>query len=30
MPAKISPALKKRAANIKLFLCDINGLLVVT
>jgi 3-deoxy-D-manno-octulosonate 8-phosphate phosphatase KdsC-like HAD superfamily phosphatase len=27
MPAKISPALKKRAAGIKLFLCDVDGVL---
>jgi 3-deoxy-D-manno-octulosonate 8-phosphate phosphatase (KDO 8-P phosphatase) len=27
MPAKISPALKKRASAIKLFLCDVDGVL---
>ena len=27
MPAKISVALRKRAANIKLFLCDVDGVL---
>jgi 3-deoxy-D-manno-octulosonate 8-phosphate phosphatase (KDO 8-P phosphatase) len=27
MPAKISPALKKRASGIKLFLCDVDGVL---
>ena len=27
MPTKISPALKKRASGIKLFLCDVDGVL---
>ena len=27
MPAKISPALRQRAARIKLFLCDVDGVL---
>src|SRR3984885_9590740 len=27
MPSKISPNLKKRAAHIKLFLCDVDGVL---
>src|ERR1019366_4533251 len=27
MPAKISPAIRQRAARIKLFLCDVDGVL---